>query len=205
MTCAPRSRPPRELFDEHARDRPKSSLHHINLKTSRLQELIDWYGVVVGATVTFQGAAGAWLTNDAANHRIALLTAPDFIDDPERETRVGMHHSAFEYDCFDDLNASYQRMRDAGIEPDFCLDHGVTLSYYYKDPEGNRVELQVDNFGDWAKSIEWMQTSPAFAANPLGVFVDPAKIATAAGGGASFDEIHARAMSGDFAPDPLEV
>jgi catechol 2,3-dioxygenase len=28
----------------------------------------------------------------------------------------------------------------------------MTLSYYYKDPDGNRVELQVDNFGGWAAS-----------------------------------------------------
>ncbi len=26
----------------------------------------------------------------------------------------------------------------------------MTFSYYYKDPDGNHVELQVDNFGDWA-------------------------------------------------------
>jgi hypothetical protein len=31
------------------------------------------------------------------------------------------------------------------------------------------VELQVDNFGDWSKSKEWMKTSPEFAANPIGM------------------------------------
>ena len=48
-----------------------------------------------------------------------------------------MHHSAFEYDSFEDLNASYLRLREAGITPDICLDHGMTFSYYYKDPDGN--------------------------------------------------------------------
>jgi catechol-2,3-dioxygenase len=176
----------------------RPAFHHVNLKTTRLGELIDWYATVVGTEVIFQDATGAWLTNDGANHRIALLCFPGFVDDPDRETRTGMHHSAFEYDSFADLNDTYLRLRDAGIEPDICIDHGMTLSYYYKDPDGNRVELQVDNFGDWAASREWMHTSPEFRANPIGMFVDPDRVAEAAACGESFAEIHRRAMAGEL-------
>jgi catechol-2,3-dioxygenase len=183
----------------------RPTFHHFNLKTTRLQELIDWYATVVGAEVTFQDATGAWLTNDRANHRIALLCFSGFVDDPERETRTGMHHSAFEYDSFGDLNASYLRLRGAGIEPEICIDHGMTLSYYYKDPDGNRVELQIDNFGDWAASKEWMRTSPDFRANPIGVFVDPARIADAAASGESLADIHSRAIAGELSPPQPSV
>ena len=181
--------------------------HHFNLKTTRLQEMIDWYCTLVGAQVLFQDAVGAWLSNDEANHRIALLAFPGFVDDPEKDTRTGLHHSAFEYASFDGLNASYLRLREAGIEPDLCLDHGMTFSYYYKDPDGNHVELQVDNFGDWAQSSEWMRTSEVFHANPIGVFVDPAKVAEAAAAGAAFAEIHERATAGEFAPPqpPVDI
>ena len=178
----------------------KPTFHHFNLKTTRLQELIDWYAAVVGADVIFQDKTGAWLSNDAANHRIALLCFPDFVDDPDRETRTGMHHSAFEYEHFEELNASYLRLREHGIEPDICIDHGMTLSYYYKDPDGNRVELQIDAFGDWSASKRWMQSSPDFKANPIGVFVDPAKIAERAAAGESFETIHSRAMAGELSP-----
>jgi catechol 2,3-dioxygenase len=181
----------------------KPTFHHFNLKTTRLQQLIDWYAAVVGAEVTFQDATGAWLTNDAANHRIALLAFPGFVDDPDKETRTGMHHSAFEYESFEDLNASYLRLREQGIEPDICIDHGMTLSYYYKDPDGNRVELQVDVFGDWGASSAWMRTSPDFHANPIGMFVDPAKIADAAASGAPPETIHRLAVAGEFSlPQP---
>jgi len=90
----------------------------------------------------------------------------------------------------------------------------MTLSYYFRDPDGNRVELQVDNFGDWVQSSAYMRESPEFAADPIGNFVDPARAAEAAVAGASFAEIHARAMAiharamaGELAPDapPLEV
>jgi catechol-2,3-dioxygenase len=192
-------------MSERATIRP--TFHHFNLKTTRLQELIDWYATVVGAEVTFQDANGAWLTNDAANHRIALLAFPGFVDDPDKETRTGMHHSAFEYERFEDLNASYLRLREEGIEPDICLDHGMTVSYYYTDPDGNRVELQIDVFGDWATSKQWMRTSPDFEANPIGVFVDPAKVAAASAAGEALSEIHRRAMAGELAPEtpPVEL
>ncbi len=179
--------------------------HHVNLKTTRLQEMIDWYRVVVGAEPTFRYDLGAWLTNDAANHRIALLAVPNLTDDPEKDTRTGIHHSAFEYDSFDDLNASYLRMKAEGILPDFCLDHGMTVSYYYRDPDGNHVELQCDTFGDWAESAAWMRDSAEFRADPLGKFVDPDRAAAAYADGASFAELHERAMAGELAPQAPEV
>lgn len=91
--------------------------HHVNLKTTRLQEMIDFYRELVGAEVTFQDPVGAWLSNDEANHRIALLAFPNFVDDPDKDNRTGMHHSAFEYGSFDDLNASYLRLKEAAITP----------------------------------------------------------------------------------------
>jgi len=183
------------------------TFHHVNLKTTRLQEMIDFYRTLVGVEVVFQDEVGAWLSNDGANHRIALLAFPNFVDDSEKETRTGMHHSAFEYSSFDGLNASYLRLKEAGIAPALCLDHGMTLSYYYADPDGNHVELQVDCFGDWQQSTEWMRSSAEFKANPIGAFVDPARIAADSAGGMSFAEIHAKAMAGGYAPEqaPVEI
>ena len=148
---------------------------------------------------------GAWLSNDEANHRIALLAFPNFVDDPDRDNHTGMHHSAFEYDSFDALNDSYLRLKEAGITPAICLDHGMTFSYYYADPDGNNVELQCDVFGDWSKSAEWMRTSPEFAADPLGKFVDPDLVAADRADGVEFDEIHAKAMAGGYAPETAPI
>ena len=179
--------------------------HHVNLKTTRLQEMIDWYSALVGAEVLFQYELGAWISNDEANHRIALLAFPGFTDDPEKETRAGLHHTAFEYAAFEDLSASYLRLKADGIVPAFCLDHGMTFSYYYRDPDGNHVELQVDNFGDWSKSSAWMRDSVEFQSDPLGRFVDPDRVAAAFADGVSFDAIHARAMAGELAPEAAPV
>ncbi len=135
------------------------TLHHVNLKTTRLQEMIDWYGTVVGSKPNFQFPGGAWLTNDGANHRIALLTSSKMSDDPDKLVHTGMHHLAFEYGNFNDLLDTYSRLRELDIKPHMSLDHGITTSFYYVDPDGNSVELQYDNFDDWNKSSEWMRTS----------------------------------------------
>jgi catechol 2,3-dioxygenase-like lactoylglutathione lyase family enzyme len=181
--------------------------HHANLKTTRLREMIDWYRTVTGVEVLFQNDFGAWMSNDAANHRIALTAFPNLTDDPGKDAHTGLHHTAFEFDEFDDLNGAYLRLKNAGIVPGFCLDHGMTFSYYYRDPDGNHVELQFDNFGDWAMSSAWMREGPEFHEDPIGKFVDPDRVAEAYAGGESFAHIHARAMKGEFQPDvpPLEI
>jgi catechol 2,3-dioxygenase len=178
----------------------RPSLHHVTIKTTRLDEMVEWYSVVLGARVNFRDAMNAWTTNDAANHRIAFLSSPGLSDDVEKGRHNGMHHCAFEYATFADLMSSYARMRGLGIEPAFCLEHGLTISLYYRDPEGNFVELQSDNFGDWDKSSEWMRTSPEFAANPIGVFFDPAKVHEAHLGGTGFAELQAAIRAEKYLP-----
>lgn len=185
-------------FDEDRVRKP--ALHHVNLKTLRLQELIDWYGVVIGATVNFQFPGGAFITNDEANHRIALITLPDFVEDDQKLTRTGMHHSAFEYEHVDDLLATYLRLKEAGITPGGCLDHGLTLSFYYQDPDDNSVELQVDNYGDWAASTEFIRNDPRFGENPIGSPVDPDAYVAARAGGMDVKELHERAYAGEYPP-----
>ena len=36
---------------------------------------------------------------------------PDFVDDPDKDARTGLHHTAFEYAGFEELNASYLRLQ----------------------------------------------------------------------------------------------
>ena len=79
--------------------------------------------------------------------------------------------SAFEYDDIDAWLATYERLKAHGIVPHMVVDHGMTLSMYYLDPDGNSVELQVDNFGDWGRSSAFVRDAPEFAANPIGEFV----------------------------------
>ena len=181
----------------------KPKFHHVTIKTSHLDEMITWYALVVGAQVQFRDQVAAWMTNDAANHRLGFLALPGLSNDAEKIQHNGMHHCAFEYDSFADLMSSFDRLRKAGVEPAVCLDHGLTISLYYKDPEGNFVELQSDNFSDWKLSSEWMRTSPDFAANPIGTFFDPARVYEKFQSGADFKALQKTIRAGAYLPDPI--
>jgi catechol 2,3-dioxygenase len=182
------------------------TLHHVNLKTCRLQEMIDWYGLAVGMVPNHQFEGGAWLSNDAANHRLALLHTPGMEDDPDKIKHAGIHHVAFEYPSLDGLLATYERLKSAGHVPHACLDHGMTTSFYYVDPDGNSVELQADNFGgDWELSSAFLKTSE-FEADPIGTQLDPERMLQARAEGASSEELHIRGYAGEFSPDtPLDL
>jgi len=181
----------------------RPTLHHVTIKTSRLDEMVAWYTLVIGAQVQFKDRNAAWMTNDRANHRIAFLAVPGLKDDDDKVRHNGMHHCAFEYDSFADLMSSFDRMRKAGVVPAFCLDHGLTISLYYQDPEGNFVELQSDNFSDWTRSSEWMRSSPDFAANPIGTFFDPARVFEKFQAGIDFTSLQKAVRAGDYLPDSI--
>jgi catechol-2,3-dioxygenase len=172
-------------------------LHHATFLTLELDEMVTWYELVCGLTPVHYSDGAAWLTNDEANHRIALIAHPK----TKKPTSAGLHHTAFEYAEFDEWLDNYVRLKDEGILPFMCLDHGMTMSMYYADPEGNGVEIQIDMFGDWHASTEWMWASREFADNYTGVFFDPDKLVEAREQGAPPDEIHTNARAGKYIPE----
>lgn len=179
----------------------KPNLHHVTFKTTRLDEMIAWYDAVVGCEANFKMEAAAWTSNDSANHRIAFLATPGIKEDPEKVAHSGMHHTAFEFGVLHDLLDNYERLAEADILPHICLDHGLTMSFYYLDPDGNSVELQSDNFGNWIHSGHWMRTSPEFAREPIGVEVDPPKLIQALKDGVAVADLLRKTRAGDFLPE----
>jgi catechol 2,3-dioxygenase len=177
------------------------TLHHFGVITTRLDAMIDWYAKVLGMTMNFQSSGGlAFVSNDKAHHRMALISLPSLRDDPETPLRAKLQHVAFEYATIDDLLTSWERLKGLGIEPVLSADHGPTTAFYYQDPDGNSVELFADNFGDWDQSREYLRTSPAFHQNPMGTYVDPEQMLAARKAGATAAELHRRATAGAFAP-----
>ena len=74
-----------------------------------------------------------------------------------------------------------ENLRDAGITPILPINHGMTLSLYYQDPDGNQAELQIDlTTSDEADAF---MASETFADNPLGVVFDPEEMAAQHRGG----------------------
>ncbi|MGW1848086.1 VOC family protein [Streptomyces sp. NPDC001966] len=165
-------------------------LAHIVLRTGRLSPMTDWYVRVLEGRVTFANEALAFLTYDDEHHRVALVAT----EASERPTdaHTGLHHAAFTYTTLGDLLQTYQRLKRGGILPFWCINHGPTTSMYYEDPDGNHIELQIDNFATEEALDEWFR-SGAFEANPIGVVFDPDDLVRRFDAGESFAELVRRA------------
>lgn len=64
---------------------------------------------------------------------------------------VGLSHVAFKIgDDIEALRQAKAELQEAGIE---CVaaDHGVSKSLYFADPDGNRLELYVDQSDAWKR------------------------------------------------------
>ena len=145
-------------------------LSHIVLQTNDIPAVRDWYLAVLGGEVVHQDPHLCFLAYDDEHHRIALLNFGPLGRRSEADT--GLHHFAFTFSTLGELLGNYERLKGRDIKPHWCINHGPTTSLYYKDPDGNGVELQVDNFADVADCKAFMR-SPAFAQNPLGVEFNP--------------------------------
>jgi catechol-2,3-dioxygenase len=145
-------------------------LAHVVRRTARFEEMLAWYRTFLGAEVVHSDGMLAFLTYDDEHHRIALAGIPGLPDAPP--LAAGTDHVAFTHADLGDLLYTYARLKVEGITPYWCINHGPTTSMYYKDPDGNRIELQVDNFRTAEETNRWIRSGD-FAANPIGVLFEP--------------------------------
>ena len=141
---------------------------HVVLKTAQYQKMLDWWTDFLEADVRHGNDFISFLSYDDEHHRLAIVNLPHL---HERDNNaVGVEHFAFTYASLDDLFAHYERLKAKGLEPYWTINHGMNFSAYYRDPDGNQVEAQIDCMSV-EDSIAFM-ASEAFSANPIGIDVD---------------------------------
>jgi catechol-2,3-dioxygenase len=152
---------------------------HVVYRTRQFDKMIDWYKAVFDCKVQYQNPALAFLTYDDEHHRVALLNLaaiqPEAAAANDRRGVIGVDHVAYTYATVEDLVENYAQLKAKGITPYWCVHHGVTMSMYYADPDGNQMELQVDAFASGDEANRYMH-GPHFEANPIGVEYDPEKV-----------------------------
>ncbi|MGZ8179510.1 VOC family protein [Williamsia sp. SKLECPSW1] len=152
-------------------------LAHYVVKTPRAAEMIEWYRQVFGARVVHEDDQIAFLTWDEESHRLALVKIPAIVRRvfPLARLRrkiLGVDHLAFTYGSLERLLLNHERLAALGIHPVWSINHGPTTSLYYEDPDGIRLEFQVENFRTPEETAAFFD-SEEFAENPIGVTIDP--------------------------------
>ncbi len=151
------------------------TLAHVVYRTRSFEKMLAWYKEVFHASVQHQNPVMAFLTYDDEHHRLAFIDLaavhPDG-HDSEKHGLVGVEHIAYTYPSLKDLLENYTRLKASGILPYWCIHHGLTISMYYADPDGNQLEFQVDCFASSEESNAYIR-GPSFSINPVGVEFDP--------------------------------
>lgn len=147
-----------------------SRFSHLILQTPQFEEMTAWYKTFLSATPMFENAVVCFLSYDEEHHRIMIGNNPNAT--PRDRKAAGVVHFAYAVETLEDLVNMYLRLKDAGIVPHSCINHGFTTSLYYHDPDGNEVEYQVDNYKT-RESMDAYFATGAFDRNFVGKRFDP--------------------------------
>ena len=129
---------------------------HYGIRTRMLPEMIDWYKKFFDAHVEHDMGFGAFMTFDDEHHRLVIYTTDDTVG--KVPNSAGVEHIGIGLPDFASLAENYERLKSIGITPTLPVNHGFTTSLYYNDPEGNEVELTVDNFPTKDECRDWMHS-----------------------------------------------
>lgn len=148
---------------------------HVVYRTRRFDEMVRWYLSVFNAKIQHQNPALVFLTYDDEHHRVALinldLVQPGGEPGGVPRARAGVDHVALTFDSLRESLENYESLKELGIKPFWCIHHGITLSMYYADPDGNQMEFQVDSFSSSDDANAFME-GPGFGVNPISVVYD---------------------------------
>jgi catechol-2,3-dioxygenase len=110
-------------------------VRHVGFSARDPAALADFYRHVLGlaAVQTDTDALGAnvFLSSQPAEAVVDLV----FFANPTYQ------HTAFEVGSLADLRAFHRRVVNCGVPLKLALNHGVSLSFYFEDPEGHVIEV----------------------------------------------------------------
>jgi catechol-2,3-dioxygenase len=123
-------------------------LGHVVLKVRDTRKSRDFYTRALGLKVAHEDLerGAVFLSFGTQHHDLALFQmatgqAPD-------DQQPGLHHTAWQVGSFEELQEAYRELRQLGFAVESTVEHNVTRSMYFPDPDGNRVELYCDMVED---------------------------------------------------------
>lgn len=152
-------------------------ISHYGIRAQRYREMIKWYQTVFCAKIQHENEFLAFMTFDEEHHRLVIFEDDATVDKPA--TAAGVDHVGYGLASFGDLVVTYERLKAEGITPFMPLNHRFTTSLYYHDPDGNDVELSVDNFPTKSECDAFVRSDmmAEIGRPPFGYVFDPDELA----------------------------
>jgi catechol-2,3-dioxygenase len=158
------------LADEFPNRVRPAKFAHVVLTTPNLRRARAWYLEVLDGHVSYENDMVCFLTYDDEHHRIGLVGIPGLVERPANSW--GLDHLAFTYPTLGALLAHYSFLKSKSIMPYWPINHGPTISFYYRDPDGNKVEMQYDVFAEH-KDLDAFFAAGNYDENFMGIIIDP--------------------------------
>jgi catechol 2,3-dioxygenase-like lactoylglutathione lyase family enzyme len=117
--------------------------------------------------------------------RIAIFECKDIGSGP---TSKGLHHFQLRTPTIEALVDLYGVLKDSGELPEEASNHGPGTSFYYRDPDGNKIELSALNFSCRDDMQKFMATDE-FKNNPNGFPLDPERLVAGRRSGLDLSEM----------------
>jgi catechol 2,3-dioxygenase len=137
-----------------------TELGHVVFYVKYLDRSSAFYRKVVGLkqTGTIFDGRGALFSSGRTHHELLLIQVGD-APGPLSGNRLGLYHVGWKVgDSLEVLRDHLERAEAFGCAIEGMSDHTVSRSLYLHDPDGNEVELYVDNPDyDWRSNKDWIE------------------------------------------------
>lgn len=121
---------------------------HLTLRCKDLGKSQEFYQDMLNLFAAGEDETGrVYLAGDRDTLRpvLALEQAADADAPlPTPKKMYGLEHFSIETGSFQQLQAIYRRFKENGVTIDHTMDHGITNSVYFLDPDGNLIEVYYD-------------------------------------------------------------
>lgn len=132
------------------------ALGHVVLRVTDLKRAEDFYGGLLGlplcARYDENGLKMSFFS--LGNHHDFAVLEVSGEGSTRAESAVGLYHVAFKIgETLDELREAKTKLEAAGLTL-MSMDHEVTKSLYFEDPDGNGIELYIDASDVWRTKPE---------------------------------------------------
>ena len=127
---------------------PELAFSHIGIFVHDLERMADFYARVLGFAVSDRGELDTprgkvslvFLTRDPREHHQIVLASGR----PDHLPFNPINQISFRVQDFAGLRSLHRAIQSEAVSEISPVSHGNALSVYFRDPEGNRIELFVD-------------------------------------------------------------